>query len=136
MNKLTREEAITKLRSELKNYVDDEHSMCEVAARLNIFCGGFAQWTFSELKKRYPMIVRSRPRITPAELKELANRWQLARQFVNDDELACDTQCKETHHQICKGWDEHDEQDLAKFCCELTEQEVRVVPDPVPETAS
>jgi hypothetical protein len=73
MKSLSRTQAIHDIRSSLMNLVDDEHSMCEVAARLHIFCGGFAQWTFRELKQRYPTIVRSRPRITRKQLEELAN---------------------------------------------------------------
>ena len=95
MKNLLRSQAIHDIRSSLMNLVDEEHSMCEVAARLHILCGGFAQWTFGELKKRYPTIVRSRPRITRKQLEELANRWQVARQTACGTAIACDTQMHE-----------------------------------------
>ena len=126
METLTREEAIAKLRTKLMDYVDDEHSICDVAARFHIFCGGFAQWTFSELKKRHPMIVKSRPRITPAELKELANRWQLARQYATGSDFACDVQMHEGEKRVCQGWNEFSDEDLAGFVGEICGETVQV----------
>jgi len=128
MNKLTREEAINKLRAKLMDYVDDEHSICDVAARFHIFCGGFAQWTFGELKKRHPQIVKSRPHITPAELKDLANRWQLARQFVSGKDFACDVQMEEGEKRMCQGWNEFTDADLAGFVSEICGETVQVGP--------
>jgi hypothetical protein len=120
MKPVTRKEAIDALRAKFLTLVDDEHSMCDVAARLHLFCGGFAQWTFLELKKRYPMIVRSRPRITPRELKELANRWQLARQQSLDADLSCDAQLKElASKQTCHGWNEFTNAELEHFHHEI-----------------
>jgi len=129
VERVTRGQAIESLRARLTAFVDDEHSLCEVAARLGVFCGGFAQFTFLDLKRRYPMIVHSRPRITPAELKELANRWQIARQQSLHTDLACDTQVREHHLRTCKGWDEWSEADLARFVLDLCGEEVEVVPD-------
>jgi hypothetical protein len=92
-----------------------------------MFCHGFAQWTFTELRQRHPTIVRSRRHITPAELRELANRWQLARQTTRGTELACDTQMSEGALRICHGWDEFDSAELARFLHELGGEEVEVV---------
>lgn len=132
MKTLKRSEAIQLLRTKCVALVDDEHSLCDVASRLNILCGGFAQWSFTELKQRHDWIVKHRPGITRQELEDLANRWQLARQYVGDRKLACDTQMCETHHQVCHGWNEFTEDDLARFLQELTGEEFRVEADPAP----
>ena len=124
---LDRSQVIANLRNTLIALTDDEHSICEVAARLEIFCGGFAQWTFRELKQRYPTIVRSRPHITPQDLRELANRWQLARQSVMGTELACDTQSREGRLRTCRGWDEWSDEDLARFHADLCHEEVEII---------
>ena len=127
---ITRSEAIDLLRQRCSALVDDENSLCKVAARLRILCGGFSQWTFGELKQRHEWIVKNRRGITRKELEDLANRWQLARQFVKGTSLACDTQQRETHHPVCKGWDTHSDEELARFYHDLTNEEVEVVPDP------
>lgn len=129
MKQITRNQAIDDLRESLLALVDDEHSICEVAERKGIFCGGFGQWTFQELKRRHPTIVRSRPCITPKELKELANRWQLVRKEVKGTAIACDTQLDEGSLSVCKGWDEWPDEDLARFYLELRHEEVEVLPE-------
>lgn len=125
---ITRTEAIALLRARCLALVDEEHSLCEVAARLHVLCGGFSQWRSDELKARYDWIVRRRPRVTRKELEDLANRWQLARQFVLDTPLSCDTQQQEKLHPVCRGWEGHSDEDLARFCRELTGEDVAVRP--------
>lgn len=132
---LTRSQAIDLLRQKCIKLVDEEHSLCQVASRLHILCRGFSQWTSSELKKRHDWIVKNRPGITRQELESLANRWQLARQLALDEPLACDAQMRETHHPVCRGWDEHTDEDLGRFCEELTGEAHEVVPYPVPTAA-
>ena len=127
---ITPSEAIDLLRAKCVALVDDEHSLCEVAARLHFLCGGFSQWRSDELKQRYDWIARRRPRVTRRELESLANRWQLARQFVLDAPLSCDSQMQERAHPVCRGWAEHSDEDLARFCKELTGEETQVLPDP------
>jgi len=126
MKNITRSDAIRLLRQKCAGLVDDEHSLCEVASREKILCGGFAQWSFGELKKRHDWIVKRRPGITRKQLEELANRWQLARQFVSETDLACDNQIQERHHQICHGWDEFSDDELAGFCQELCGEEFSI----------
>lgn len=128
MKTITRNDAIEMLRKKCTALVDDEHSLCEVASREKILCGGFAQWSFGELKARHDWIVKRRPHITRKELEDLANRWQLARQYVNEEGLACDNQIREKHHPICHGWDEFSDEDLATFCKELSGEEFRIAP--------
>ena len=131
MKTLPRSQAIHDIRSNLMTLVDEEHSMCEVAARLHIFCGGFAQWTFGELKQHFPTIVRSRPRITRKQLEELANRWQLARQTALGSEFACDAQMHESKGlQVCRGWNDFTNEQLALFYSQILGEEVSVVNDP------
>lgn len=131
MKTLPRSQAIHDIRASLMQLVDEEHSICEVAARLHIFCGGFAQWTFHELKQRFPTIVRSRPRMTRKQLEELANRWQLARQTVSGTAIACDTQMHEREGlQVCRGWNEFSNDQLALFYSQILGEEVSVVSDP------
>ena len=129
MRTITRNEAVELLRHKCAGLVDDEHSLCLVASQLKVLCGGFSQWTSQELKQRYAWIVKNRPGITRAQLEDLANRWQLARQFVRDEELSCDVQGRETEHRICQGWDTFSDEDLARFCHELTGEELLVRPD-------
>ena len=126
MKTIRRQEAVDALREKLISLTDDEHCMCDVAAHLKVFCGGWSQWTTAELKERYHWIAKRRPRIARAELEELANRWQLARQFVHDTELACDTQTKEHHHPICGGWTHFTDGELAEFYREILGEEVEI----------
>ena len=128
MKKLTRDQAIGAIRAKLLTLVDDEHSMCQVAARLGIYCGGFAQWKTGELRKRHGWIVRNRPAVKRPELEDLANRWQLARQYVLGTRIACDTQADEhERHHICRGWNEFSDAQLAGFHRDLLGEEIAIV---------
>jgi hypothetical protein len=111
----------------LAELTDDEHSMCDVAARYGIYCGGFSQWTFEELKQRYEWIADRRPGITRLKLERLANLWQLARQQVHDTRLSCDSQSIE--HDTCEGFDGWDNETLARYLYELEGLRVHVLPD-------
>ena len=124
---LTRSDAITELQRIFLRLVDDEHSMCEVAARLDIYCRGFAQHSFEELKKRYDWLVARRPDITREELERLANIWQLARQDLRCTATSCDTQTIE--RDTCQGWDNWTDADLERYLLELGGTECEVVAD-------
>ena len=126
MKTLTRAQAIDALRSRLLELSDEDHSICEVAARHDIYCHGFKQWSFDELKRRYWWLADRRPHVTREELERLANIWQVARQQVMGTEIACDTQCFE--HDTCKGWDEWDEATLGRYVQELCGDQVAIVP--------
>ena len=132
MKTLTRNQAVSLLRTRCLELVDEEHSLCEVASRLHILCGGFSQWKTGELRKRFDWIVRKHPGMRRHELEDLANRWQLARQFALDEPLACDAQAREHHHPICQGWEGFTDEDLGRFCAELTGEPHQVVADPAP----
>jgi hypothetical protein len=133
MKELTRLEVIDHLRGKLLEVSDDEHSICRVAAERGLFCHGFAQWKLHELKAQYPQITRSRPHPTRAEMEELADRWQLARQLVKGKSIACDVQLAEGKFQTCQGWDEFSDEELARFHAEICGEEVRIVAPAVDE---
>jgi hypothetical protein len=125
MRQRTRIQAIDDLREKLLTLVDDEHSICEVAARLGIFCKGFAQWNFQDLKKHYDWIAHKRPaNISRKEMEDLANRWQLARKTVLNTLIACDTETAECH--TCKGWNEFSDDQLAQFYDELLGEKITI----------
>jgi hypothetical protein len=104
--------------------VDAEHSFCEVATRKGIFCKGYSQWSFDELKQRYSWITKTRPNITREELEKLADQWQLARQEVFGTSLPCDTQAIE--HDTCCGWDAFSDADLARMHGEICGEPVEI----------
>jgi hypothetical protein len=132
---MNRQQAIQALREKLVTLVDDRHSLCEAASRLHLFCGGFSQWKTHELKERFAWIAKNRPGITRKEMEDLANRWQLARQFVTDTPIACDVQssgCEQ--HPTCRGWEAFDDQALAKFYRDLCGEAIEIEPAPVAAT--
>ena len=132
MKTLTRNQATENLRRRCIELSSEDHCMCEVAARMDVFCRGFARFTFEELKEHYDWIVAKRPCITRRELEDLANRWQLARQLVSGSELSCDNQTQERFHPTCQGWNTFSDEDLARFHQDLCGEEVQVVPDTAP----
>ena len=125
MKKLDRKQCIADVRARLLALVDDEHSICEVAARRGIFCRGFAQWSLEELKRRYDWIAAMRPNLERAEIERLANAWQLARQQVFGTCLACDTQTEE--HDTCRGFDDFSDAQLEAFHAALCGEPVEIV---------
>jgi hypothetical protein len=123
---ISRGEAVDLLRERFSKLVDDDHSLCEVASRHQVFCKGFAQWNFDELKKRYEWLVETNPATTRGELEFRANAWQLARQQLLDTTCPCDTQ--EREHDTCFGWDEFTVEQLEVFLRQLAEVDVEVTP--------
>jgi len=130
MRTIPRSQAIENLRRELLKLVDEESSLCLVAARRGIFCKGFGQWPREELERRFPWILRREPEGTRADVERQANRWQLGRQDPRRGQLPCDV--VSDHRSFpCGGWDEFYESELATFHRELCGESVRVVPDAV-----
>jgi hypothetical protein len=121
---IAREEAVNLLRAEFLKLVDDEKSICKVAAERGIFCKGFERFSDFELRKRYQWIARKDRRYTREEIEDLANRWQLARQDVDELPLACDVQ--QIEHDSCRGWDDFSNEELAKFVYQMTGRTVAV----------
>jgi hypothetical protein len=127
MRTLKRDEAIRDIRREVLKLVDDEHSVCEVCTRLDIMCRGFRQFSDEELARRYKWIAERGEPKTRAELEELANRWQLARQLATGRELACDVQLED--RDTCDGWDTFTTTELARYYKQLTGEDVEVADD-------
>lgn len=121
---ISRTAVIDLLREELLSRLDDETSICKLAAEKGIFCRGFRRWSESELRRRFGWIDRKRP-MSREELEDLANRWQLARQEVRGASIACDVQRIE--HDMCGGWDDFSNEELSRFYFELTGKNIRVV---------
>jgi hypothetical protein len=122
---IQRSEIIHLLRSELMKHTDTEVSACKFAAEQGIFCRGFARYGDGELRRKYNWITRRRPDMTREELEEIANRWQLARQDVSALPVACDVQ--QIEHDMCRGWDDFSNSELAGFYTELTGKDIVVV---------
>jgi len=119
---IERSEAINRLRTELLKHTDSETSLCKFAAERGVFCKGFARYGDGELRRKYNWITKRRPDMTRDELEEIANRWQLARQDVDDLPIACDVQRRE--HDMCNGWDDFTTEALSQFYSELTGEKI------------
>ncbi len=121
---VSRNDLIERLRIVLRQFADEETSICKAAAERGVFCRGFSRYSDSELQRRYDWIVRKRPGISRDELEQIANYWQLAQQQVHDVGFACDVQRR--LHDTCGGWDDFSNDELAKFYSELTGRHVEV----------
>lgn len=124
-NSITRSEALLLLRSELGKLVDDDTSICKAAADRGIFCHGFNRYGDGELRRRYDWLARRNPTMSRPELEAMANKWQLARQEIEEMPLACDVQTKV--HDTCNGWDDFSNEEISRFYSELTGQMVSIV---------
>jgi hypothetical protein len=122
----SRQSLIAALGQELARRADGR-SICSLAAEAGIFCGGFRRFTDDELRDRFAWLVRRRPGATRAEIEGLGDAWQLARQEVRGVATACDVQTEE--HDLCNGWSDFSDDQLARFYRELTGHTVTVIPD-------
>ena len=118
----TRQTLIAALRSELAKRANGEMSICKLAAKTGVFCKGLKRYSDEEIAERYGWIVRRHPEVSRAELEEIADRWQMARQDVEGVETSCDVQ--QLEHDTCGGWDDFSNEDLARFLRELTGRQV------------
>lgn len=121
---VSRAAAIRMLRDSFLARTDQEHSMCDVASRDRIFCGGFRSWSDEELRKRFATLEARRPGLPRVAFEELANKWMLGRQIVHGSPLACDVQTRE--HATCRGWDAFSNAELERFCAEVLGQTLTV----------
>jgi len=121
---ITRDGAIDILRAELLKLAGSEVSICKLAAEKNIFCRGFHRQSDVDLRRKFSWINRTNPRRSRAELEEVIDRWQLARQEVDQLPTACDVQ--QLEHDGCRGWDDFSNEELSRFCRELTGRAVIV----------
>lgn len=120
---ISRPALIAALREELIRRAG-EMSICKLAAQTGIFCKGFRRYSDTELRERYGWISKKNPDVPRAELEEIADRWQLARQEVVGGLTSCDVQ--QLEHDACGGWDDFADDQLAGFLRELTGRDVLV----------
>lgn len=121
---LSRNDLVDRLRTLLRQFADEDTSICKAAASRGIFCRGFLRYTDGQLKRRYNWIVRKRPGITRGELEQIANDWQIAQQQVHGLGFACDVQTR--LHDTCGGWDDFTDEELVNFYAELTGRRVEI----------
>jgi hypothetical protein len=115
---LSRESLIERLRPELLRLAGDDRSICRLAAERAISCHGFNRFSDADLRQRLHWIAQRRPDTTRAEMEDLGDRWQLARQEVDHLPTACDVQTRE--HDLCGGWDDFTDEDLVRLYDELS----------------
>jgi hypothetical protein len=120
-----RPDAISRLRSELLAMTDDEHSLCDVAARRGIFCHGFRRWNDVEFDRRWRRFIGRSTHLSRAQMEEYANLWELAEQIRKRVALACDAQMEACGP--CRGWSEFSNADLSRFCNDVLGENVEVV---------
>lgn len=121
---LSRPQAIDRIREKLKALTDEEHCACAVAARFNVFCGGFRALTDEKFRRRFSWIVSKRPRASRQELEGLVSLYHLGRQEAGKAALCCDVETRE--HCACDGWNMFDNETIEKHVRELTGASVRV----------
>ena len=118
IEKLSRPQAIERMRVKLRKLTDQDHCLCSVVGELGIFCRGFKGVTEKELRKRYHWISRRRPTAPRELIEELANLYHLGRQEVSGAPICCDVETRE--HGGCDGWNNFDNRQLEEFYLALT----------------
>ena len=123
---MSRPALIGVLREELSRRANGEMSICTLAAQTGMFCRGFRRFSDAELKERYGWISAKYPNVPRAELEDIADRWQMARQEVFDLPTSCDVQVLDG--DSCHGWDDFSDEELATFIREITGRNIIVDP--------
>jgi hypothetical protein len=120
----TRSEAIARLRIGLLNLSDGEHSMCQVAAELGVFCRGFRRWPDGEFYRRWTKVIGRSTHLSRPQMEQLADVWLLLEQLRLRVPLACDAQT--IVRGACRGWNEFSNRDLEMCCDEILGRNVVV----------
>lgn len=121
---LSRPQAIEVLREKLKSVTDEDHCMCAAAARMGIFCRGFARLSDEEFRKRFRWIASTRPGAVRKDLEEVVNLYHLGRQEVTGAAICCDVETRE--HAGCDGWNTFDNATLETFFQEIVGRPARI----------
>lgn len=130
MKTITRSQAIQDLHLELLKLVDEQSSLCQVAARRGLFCNGFERWSDEELEQRIPWEWQGEGKKTRAELLRLVNLWMLGLQNLRAGRLPCDLEADgQCRSPFCGGWEQFSESELGQFHSELCGEEIQVVAD-------
>jgi hypothetical protein len=120
-----RDEAIARLRVGLLNLSDGEHSMCQIAAELGVFCRGFRRWPDGEFYRRWARVIGRSTHLSRPQMEQVADVWQLSEQLRLRVPLACDAQT--IVPGACRGWNEFSNEDLEMCCDEILGRNVVVV---------
>ena len=97
--------------------------MCEIAAKLGIFCRGFRRWPDGEFLRVWMRAMGQSTHLNRPQLERLADLWQLTEQLRLRIPIACDA-C--TSCGPCRGWDEFSDSELERFCADVLRQNVVV----------
>lgn len=124
IQRLSRPQAIEILREKLKSLTDENHCVCAAAARMGIFCRGFARLSDEEFRKRFHWIVSTRPGTPRKDLEEVVNLYHLGRQEVTGAAICCDLETRE--HAGCDGWNTFDNATLEAFFQEIVGRPARI----------
>lgn len=122
--RLTRPQAIERIREALLARAGEEECACSVSARAGVFCRGFSDLSDARFRKKFEWIAAPRPAASRAELEHLVSLYHLGRQEVRGAALCCDVETRE--HCTCDGWNRFDNPALERFCLELTGRTVRI----------
>jgi hypothetical protein len=123
---ITRETAVARIRQQLIALPQNTGmSMCRIAAEKSILCRGFHHDSDDELRWRYADKIEGAIGMCRQELEARANEWQLERQKAEGTLLCCDVQYR--FNETCRGWDDFSNEELSKFCLELTGEAVHVI---------
>lgn len=124
IEKLSRPQAIERMRHKLRSLTDEDHCVCSVVGRLGIFCQGFHPLSDAELRQRFHWIARKRPGAPRETLEELANLYHLGRQEVTGTAICCDFETRE--HGGCDGWNNFDNRQLEDFYLALMGETIEI----------
>lgn len=124
LERISRPQAIERLRERLKALQDDEHCVCAAVGRLGIFCRGFRRLDDKQLREHFAWIARKRPGASREALEELASLYHLGRQEVTGAAICCDVETRE--HSGCDGWNAFDNRRLEEFYLALAGHPVRI----------
>ena len=128
MEQLTRDQAISFLRRVLIAASSPGESTCELTAERNWLCRGFCRDRDSYFRARYALVIDTDgPR---SEVEARANAYQLRRQREEGALLSCDVQYR--FYETCRGWNDFSNEDLVRFCREVTGLTVAIGGDAVP----
>jgi len=126
----TRDEAIGRLRAGLLRLSDGQHSMCQVAAELGIFCFGFRRWSDAEFPRRWGRVIGRSTHLTRPQLERIADLWQMTEQLLQRVPLACDAAT--IANGPCRGWNQFSNRNLARHCADILGRDVAVIDETRP----
>ena len=124
IERVSRPEAIGRLRRRLQDFADRDHCLCDIVGRLGIFCGGFKRLSDAELNAKFDWITCRHHGMPRQTLEELAARYYEGRLEATGATFCCDLETKE--HGGCDGWNQFTGADLEKFHLALVGSPIKV----------